>query len=174
MSLDVRFENLKNRKRLLESDLERAVAELLNHLRASRDKQNRLVAIFDETAEPVCDKIEKLEGEIALVRGDIDAIRSALGDFDSIGALWIEIRRLQTRIESAKRNLLIAREKAVRRGVEPENLLDDARVREAEAAVERAETDPALIDLRERFERIKAALGKLEKGEGAEETALGR
>ena len=160
MSLDVRFENLQNRKRLLESDLERAVAELLNHLRASRDKQNRLVATFDPAAEPVSDRIERLEGEIALVRGDIDAIRDALGDFDSIGALWIEIRRLQNRIESAKRNLLIAREKAVRRGVEPEALLEVDEVRKAETAVERAETDPALIDLRERFERIKAALGK--------------
>lgn len=160
MSLDVRYENLQNRKRLLESDLERAVAELLNHLRASRDKQNRLVATFDPAAEPVSDKIEKLEGEIALVRSDIDAIRSALGEYQSIGELWIEIRRLQTRIEAAKRNLLVAREKAVRRGVEPDKLLEDDAVREAEAAVERAETDPALSDLKSRFERIKAALGK--------------
>jgi len=160
VNLDDRLVNLENRKRALEMELEKAASELLDHIRASRDGRGRMIAGFAETAEPVSDKIEKFEGEIKLIRDDLAAIRDALGNYKSVNELWLEIKRLQSRLETARRNVIRAREIAAREGVEPDQIMKHKRVAEAQSVLDRVEADSALENLRARFKSIKSILNK--------------
>lgn len=160
IALDSKLAYMQKREQQLQSELDALAAELLRHIRATRDSKGRLVASFAQSAESVAEQIERTESELSLLRADYSRIKAILGGFQTIEALVREIQRIKKQREDAQRELTRAREIALRNGCPLDRLDEDKRVQAAKARCEALMSDSTLDELQNRLREIKSLLSK--------------